>query len=431
MMVADRDTFSVGYKSNSWLSLAILLLLVVLLGEAGMAVFPAMPVAPGVAVHVASAGVVLVFYLGWRRWQLAPAPAASLQTAQSMVVVPAVDQTELPPLSAQTSAPFRCGICTSEKIDYFRQFADAMKGETGTVIADAERNAISLMADLNVVEGGLENLLAFINATNDRVVQIIEGTEQQLDRSRSLVDQFSVERLQDAERAAKAMGNISGVVADLVKMVHTVRGIASSTRMLALNATIEAARAGEAGQGFAVVASEVKILSQQSDRAAIEIGAGIEQLQRTVAASLSTIVGERNRKEESGFAVISEAITKLSENLERLITHQRDTMSKVQSENERLSEPIIQMIGSIQFQDVVKRRLEALVHCCDSINDVVETTVNEITSGTVTSSEEVNKRVRSRLDQMVAVIIADLKANHNSMSLEDEKKGRGSSIELF
>jgi methyl-accepting chemotaxis protein len=246
-----------------------------------------------------------------------------------------------------------------------------------------------------------------------------------------LVEQFSVERLQDAESAKEAMGDIGGVVANLVKMVQTVRGIASSTRMLALNATIEAVRAREAGQGFAVVASEVKTLSQESDRAAIEIGAGIEELQRTVAASLSTIVGERNRKEESGFAVISEAIARLSQNLDRLIAHQRDTMGKVQRENERLSEPIIQMIGAIQFQDVVKRRLEALVHCCDGINDVVETTINEITDRTVTSWEEVNRRVRSRLDQSVATIIADLGANHDSLSSADAAKEGGASVELF
>ncbi len=62
----------------------------------------------------------------------------------------------------------------------------------------------------------------------------------------------------------------------------------------------------------------------------------------------------------------------MTDNLQKLFSHQRDTLKKVQYENERLADPIMPMIGSIEFQDVLKRRLQAIVHCFDKINDCVK-----------------------------------------------------------
>jgi methyl-accepting chemotaxis protein len=397
------------------------LLPAILLGEAGVAVLPAMAAPLAVAVRVLLAGVVLALALAWGR---RPVP-------------PPVDRSSSTPMAVARAAPLpaaaafnsnQCGKCISEKFSYFHLFADAMKVETNSVIIDTEQNAVDLMTDLKVVESSLEGLLAFISVTNanDRVIQIIE----QLHHSQSLVDQLAVERLRDAEGVQKAMRNISGVVSDLGKMVQTVRGLAGSTRMLALNATIEAVRAGEQGKGFAIVASEVKALSLQSDHAAVEIGAGIDNLEKAVEASLSTIVGERNRKEESSLAVISEVVGELTENLQALIAHQRDTMTKVQHENERLGEPIMQMIGSIQFQDVVKRRLEALNRCSDRISEVVAATSTDMASST--SLDEMNARVENRLEQAVATAIAELKADRDSISGQGgQGQPGGAAIEMF
>jgi len=408
----------------AWFPLAIMLLLAVLLGMVGVAALPAMPVPLEIAVRLVLAGVVLAVHLVvWSRRQ--SGPIAEAQAAQPVAAARPVET--VPPTVAKPYDRARCAVCVTEKISYFRQFSAAMKEETMSVVADTETNAVTLMTDLKLVEGSLENLLAFISATdpNDRVVQIIE----QLHHSQALVDQLSVERSRDAENVRKAMENISGVVANLVKMVQAVRGISRSTRMLALNATIEAVRAGEMGKGFAIVASEVKVLSQQSDQAAVEIGAGIDDLQKAVETSLSTIVGERNRKEESSFAVISDAVGELTENLQKLIALQRETMTKVQSENERLSEPIMQMIGSIQFQDVVKRRLEALARCSDCISDVVETAGDDMADATVNSVEDMNALVRSHMDQAVHAAIAELRASHKEPSTWQQ--GGGAAIEMF
>ena len=331
--------------------------------------------------------------------------------------------------------PFQCAMCVSEKISYFSRFSDVMRDETTSIIAATEKNAVDLMQDLRTVENGLEGLLGFIAATdsNDRVVQIIDRTEDQLQRSQGLISEFSRERADDAVRVKAAMEEIGQVVNALSHTVQAVRGIAKQTRMLALNATIEAVRAGEAGKGFAIVAAEVKELSLQSDRAAVEIGEGIQQLERAVQTSLTTVIGERIAKEEDGFSVISGAVSELTENLQKLITHQRDTLTKVQYENERLAEPIMQMIGSIQFQDVVKRRLDSLVRCFSHISEGIEKTVLDMSDPAITSLEDMNTRSRTDLDGMVKFAVEELVAGRGSDRDNVTQGGgaQGAAIELF
>jgi len=199
--------------------------------------------------------------------------------------------------------------------------------------------------------------------------------------------------------------------------------------MLSLNATIEAARAGDAGRGFAVVAAEVKDLAQQSDAAAVAIGDGIAQLEQAVQATLKAVVTDRSSKEASGFALISDGVTELVANLQKLIVQQHEAMTNVQRENERLAAPIMQMIGSIQFQDVVKQQLEALVTCFDSISDGVDRTILEIAKAPGLTPEQMSSLYRSRMDELVKVIGAGLEASRGRASTVDQD--RNDAIELF
>lgn len=374
--------------------------------------------------------------LGLPLW--ASLPLRLLLVAASLSpLLPALRRRPLPLPDSQPSAPplppvtpfdpFRCGICIAEKIKYFGDFSHVMQKETSQVIKATEENAITLMNDLGEVETGLRRLLDYIvtSGSNERVAQMIERTESQLGRSQTLIEEFARERQQDIAAVQAQMEEVGRVVSDLSGTVDTVRGIARQTRMLALNAMIEAVRAGEAGQGFAVVADEVRSLSHQSDQAAVAIGAGIAHLEQAVSESLQSIVSGRASKEESGFAVISEAVSELTQNLQILISQQTDTLAKVRLENEQLSKPILQMIGSIQFQDIVKRQLEGLSQCFQEIATGIETTVVEMADPSFASLEEMNARYRARIDEMVRQALTRLEPVPTSGTTES------AAIEMF
>ena len=329
--------------------------------------------------------------------------------------------------SAGSDDTLRCARSVSEAFADFGKVSNVLKEEVEGVIQDTEHNAVTLMEELRSVETGMEALLSFINAagSNDRVVQIIEHTESQLARSKSLIEEFSKERTMDANNAEKAINDIGAVVGDLGRMVQMVRTLSSQTRMLAFNASIEAARAGAAGRGFAVVASEVKDLSLLSDQAAVQIGTGIEQLEHVVQGSIGAVVGQRIAKEASGFNDISGAVSELTDNLQKLFSHQRDTLTKVQYENERMAEPIMQMIGSIQFQDVLKQRLQAIVRCFDKIADCIEPAATADGDG---SPRQVVAVVHAQLEEMVQFAVTELRANRQPTA---SQSGGGGAMEMF
>jgi methyl-accepting chemotaxis protein len=289
------------------------------------------------------------------------------------------------------------------------------------------------MGELRIVEDGLEGLLTFLNGTDSsgRVVQIIERTESQLAHSHTLIAEFTSERTKDAINVKAAISDIGAVVSDLGRMVEAVRALSRQTRMLALNATIEAARAGDAGRGFAVVASEVKDLSNQSERAAIEIGAGIEKLDQVMQASLNTIVGDRIAKESSGFNDISDAVSELTDNLQKLLSHQRDTLTKVQYENERLADPIMQMIGAIQSQDVMKRRLRAIVHCFDKISEIVQSSNGSLAGVKSSSPRTMGSMVDDQLEEMVRFAVNELRNDREPGAGQSAGARQSVAIELF
>jgi hypothetical protein len=239
---------------------------------------------------------------------------------------------------------------------------DKVSSEAESVSATTEEAAKFLLTQLRDVDQTISALLEFLegSGSNEKVVALIQHIEEHLDRNRQILTAFLEHRNRDIEDSKRRLNELETITSSLATAAQGVRGIASRITMLSMNATIEAARAGDAGRGFAVVAAEVKALSHQSDKAAADIRSGLERLGDAMKLSMSAMIEKSVESQRADMEEITTAVTDLSENLERLVTHQRDVLTKVHAEGQKIAHPIIEMMGSIQFQDVTRQRLQGL-----------------------------------------------------------------------
>jgi len=230
---------------------------------------------------------------------------------------------------------------------------------TSSVVDDTHDAAERIICGLKTMESSIGDVLTFLetSGSNDRVMEIVNNTERQLMENRRLIDDFIARRDQDISSWRAQIGGIDKMTDDLSHAIDGIRGIASQTRLLALNAAIEASHAGEHGKGFAVVASEVKHLSDASTRTAQQVGQGLCKLRESIRDQLTVLVNERLGAEQRELEHIAASISDLTAQMERLVAHQRDTLGKVQAESNRMISPVLQLLGSIQFQDIAQQRI--------------------------------------------------------------------------
>lgn len=88
--------------------------------------------------------------------------------------------------------------------------------------------------------------------------------------------------LDEMERLATLMSQVTSSSEETKKVVKVIDDIAFQINLLALNANVEAARAGKYGKGFAVVAEEVRNLAARS-------GQAVGETTKIVEASLANI----------------------------------------------------------------------------------------------------------------------------------------------
>ncbi len=191
-------------------------------------------------------------------------------------------------------------------------------GEIAHAMQDVVIGAQSQFEQIAVARDAADSLAAAIEQTTAATVQATEVSDNALaladDGSRSAAQaRGAMEHMrQTIEQAITAVDRLGGDTSDIGEIVETIALIADQTNLLALNAAIEAARAGESGRGFAVVAEEVRQLAGQSNEAAEQIAALIQQILGTVGNTVEA-VNRGGRKVDEGVTVVDAAGEKFGE----------------------------------------------------------------------------------------------------------------------
>ena len=288
----------------------------------------------------------------------------------------------------------RGGLC--ERDSAFRGAMSGqarLGGELRAVRAQGQELAAAF-PDIAVVTGKLRGCIgATVSLTEDAAVQILERLQQVDVAVNALVQQL----MQSGEcsdniirRARDHVATNHRFVADMQTYVHgrrdelqvtrtqfmdiigyikafgqnlgNIEAIASQTNMLALNATIEAARAGEAGRGFAVVANEVRQLSHQTVAAADQIRVGLARMQQMIDRFLVERVDAAHASEEiAKLESFGRQLGSAVEGYDELTGYLREVIDAADGHSRQVAARISDALGTVQFQDIVRQRLEQVV----------------------------------------------------------------------
>jgi methyl-accepting chemotaxis protein len=192
---------------------------------------------------------------------------------------------------------------TREQDDQKRVAADMLRKDRNDMADAFEASIMGVVkmvsASASDMQGTAQSLSAVAHQANSQATTVAAASEQassnvqtvataaeelsasisEISRQVTEASRISKDASEEVDRTNAIVRGLSAAATKIGDVVKLISDIASQTNLLALNATIEAARAGEAGKGFAVVAGEVKILANQTGRAAGEIVVQISSVQ--------------------------------------------------------------------------------------------------------------------------------------------------------
>jgi len=231
-----------------------------------------------------------------------------------------------------------------------------------SITVETERSAYGIMERLQAIDGVINELMATVTASAQEADVMIQSGEKSVGSNVELIanlNRYIQERFTEFDADRHSISIVVQQAKSLSSLVELIKNISSQTNLLALNAAIEAARAGEVGRGFAVVADEVRKLSGETDHAVSKIQDGIAGVAKTIEDQF------RNKLEHSNIQQQKEVLENFSKHLDsmgsnyhRLMQRDEETLANLSNTSHKLSAMFMDVLASIQFQDVTRQQIE-------------------------------------------------------------------------
>ncbi|CAK0767408.1 methyl-accepting chemotaxis protein [Gammaproteobacteria bacterium] len=243
-----------------------------------------------------------------------------------------------------------------------------LQTQMNQVSQDTERSAteiIERVRELDKMAGKLVGYLTHADTDAMDMQKEIYTSTAAIHRIGDFIQHLPIRLQRERDNVQRIVDQIT----EMGKMVSLIKQISAQTNLLALNAAIEAARAGESGRGFAVVAAEVRQLANRSTEAADLIEKSIKTANETVRQSFNEHFDQDAQQEMSEAAGLNDMIQKMQETHEDMKQYYKTLLTVISEYNNTLASQIVDTLGNIQYQDVVRQRMERMIetltHRCE------------------------------------------------------------------
>jgi methyl-accepting chemotaxis protein len=236
------------------------------------------------------------------------------------------------------------------------QLDDAFDAGLTQAVQESEKAVAGIIERVRSLNSTATELVSYLNHSNLNT----SGMEDEIRDGVNYIRQIAHFMQDLPQKIRKDMEAVHGALDDIKRLeglAGAIKEISDQTNLLALNASIEAARAGEAGRGFAVVADEVRKLAIRSTKAADVIEEGLNRALAAVERTLEVnLLGDANKELDQAADVVG-SIHRLQENYDDMRQFYKTLFSVVTQHNTSIANEIGEVLGELQYQDVVSQRI--------------------------------------------------------------------------
>jgi methyl-accepting chemotaxis protein len=331
--------------------------------------------------------------------------------------VPAAVLAPVTALAPATAAPL------AKLLEHHLQLDALIDHKLCEIVGDTEHSALEIITQVRNLYDTAARLVSYLDSSSVKagnLGQEIVASVGHLVEIGAFIARLPAKMARDLE----SVQGVAREIKELGGLAEAVQAIAMQSHMLAINASIEASRAGASGLAFRVLAQEMRHLASDSGDVATKIRDGLARARVAVEGGMAASIAESSHQlADVSHAVMT--IQKIQDNFEDMSQYYKTRFAVITQHNQDLAKNIAEVLGQIQYQDVVRQCIERIRGAIKQRNDFLEQAFGSVQQGDADLAQ---------LSAMLASILDDYaseEAMHKHSARHEEADGGELKIELF
>ena len=287
------------------------------------------------------------------------------------------------------------------------------------ITEDTEQSAYGIIERLHAIDEVINELLSTVAASAEESNTMSHEGEKDVGSNVNLIENlndYMMDRYAEFESDRISISIVVNQANSLSSLVTMVNKISKQTSLLALNAAIEAARAGEAGRGFAVVADQVQKLSNETNQVVAKIHEGIGNVTRSIQEQFrSKLENSSIQKQQAVLENFSAHLNSMGTNYQKMMMRDEKTIIQLANTSQTLSSMFMEVLASIQFQDITRQQIEQVQKILNSIDTDILQMVQMMRNKEIPNSTS----IRDHIDQIKNSNIIKKHNDNNESKIEN------------